>query len=126
MQQPVAQIRGLPRVPCRHVRFKPSCPECSQLRASLGDGGNATQRAERSATILNKTVAVAPILDFECRNWDRRGGAWIVMSSAIENGHGTLLSRHHGKICECVEESTQLAGLLDPMSRSACAIDIGL
>jgi hypothetical protein len=36
--------------------------------------------------MLNKAVAVRRS-GIECWNWGQRGGAWIVMSSAIENGH---------------------------------------
>jgi hypothetical protein len=62
-----------------------------------GDGGNATQRAQRFATILNKAVAAGPIPEFECRNYDRRGGAWIAYVKWDRERPGTMAAGYWAK-----------------------------
>jgi len=96
-------------------------PETSRRNFIIGAGAAA---AERSATILNKAIAVEPIPEFECCNWDRRGGTWIVMSSAIENDHGPMAAGCWAKSSTHLRGSCR--GLFDPVSRSTSVLDIGL
>jgi hypothetical protein len=59
----------------------------------------------------------------ECRNWDRRGGAWIVMSRAIENGYGPMAAGCSGQVV--INDVNTFADLARAYSIRR-ALDIGL